>query len=88
MYMKTKEYKKNDMVTFGGIKGIIVTTEAPNEEFPIQAVFPEAKKVVGFRKDGTFLDWHKEPSLIVLTPSLLTRIKLYVRNILRKVIKK
>ena len=73
-----KEFKQHDVVEFGGVKGIVITTAAPNDQFPLQVMFAEQKLVVGFTKTGVFLPWHTKPSLKLVkrpSPSILSRIK-------------
>jgi len=72
------QFKQNDLVEFGGVRGIVITTSAPNDLFPLQVMFAEQKLVVGFKKDGSFLSWHTAPLLSFVKrpkPPLLTRLK-------------
>lgn len=70
--------KPNDLVNWGGVRGVVTSVTAPKDGYPIQVVFPSVKMVVAFRADGTFLDWHKTSDLQFIKrpkPNMLGRVK-------------
>lgn len=72
------EFRMGDVVSFGGVKGMIYTTTSSNPEKPLQALFAKEKLIVGFNADGRFLDWHNAPLLEFVkrpSPTLWSKLK-------------
>lgn len=63
--------------------GIVLTTSAPKDGFPIQVVFPKDNVVLGFREDGYFFEWKSSPKLELIKPNFIKKGLNYVANMLR-----
>lgn len=58
-------FKVGDVVSFMGSIGTVVSINAPTD-FPIQVIFADAKKLVGFRANGKFFDWTHEAAIDII----------------------
>ena len=48
------KFKKHDIVKFGSLKGVVLTTKSSNVEYPLQVLFTDGKTVLGLRTNGRF----------------------------------
>lgn len=76
------QFKTNDIVEFGGIRGVVASVSAPHEKLTLQVMFPNQKLIVGFFPDGRFLEWHTSSSLSFVRrgATIAQRIKSFFRR--------
>jgi len=58
-------FKVGDKVKWAGVEGVVIGTGVADETYRIWVSFKNGEEG-RFTRDGKLLDWHKEPSLVLV----------------------